>query len=501
MAENKTTTPSTNVVTSLWNTLAQKNWAAGFLIVLQFLGAIFQTLIQGYQTRTLPWVKCLLCSQVTTVFLLLYGDLYLLKLVGFQWLWPRSYAFTRYPYVFLGLTSGFWLWAMWQTMAYRRLRTRMNDSMTNIGLKNGLGKTPEFVFDQPMDQEARKLRLKRNGIPLSQFQQSKDVIGSELNAYIEEIRENRVQGTVDVIYAFAPVPKDVPFPSMDTVGPWSFLVGKTRSQEVVANLRETPHQLIAGETGGGKSTFLRGVITTLYLCNQRAHFHLIDLKGGMEFQIFEKLPRVTVLDEIYETSATIKRLSNDLDYRMSLLKEAKCQNIDQYWKEQPGSHVSLPRQVVVIDEAAEAFLMHPGVESKLIHENRAGVSRIARLGRSVGVHLVIATQRPDSKALDSQTKANLTGVVCFPMVNDSSSISVLGVGRASDLPAVPGRAIWKSGMDIIEIQTPHLSRDQANLLLASHRSNKPVSNVQNHQTPSDTNRKGVLYEQQKEESL
>ena len=102
------------------------------------------------------------------------------------------------------------------------------------------------------------------------------------------------------------------------------------------------------------------------------------------------------------------------------------------------------------------------------------LSRVARQGRSLGIHLVIATQRPDSRALDPQIKANLPGVLCFQMVNDISSITVLGTGRATDLPPVPGRGIWKASSTTLEIQTPNLPTDRAETLLAPLR-NEPSS--------------------------
>lgn len=127
--------------------------------------------------------------------------------------------------------------------------------------------------------------------------------------------------------------------------------------------------------------------------------------------------------------------------------------------------MNLDRHVIVVDEAAEMFLAGHHAKSEEIQNARRILSRIARQGRAVGIHLVVATQRPDTKSLDPQVKANLTGVICFQMMNDASSIAVLGNGRATDLPAIAGRAIWKSGIEMMEVQTPFMSSEKAQEIL------------------------------------
>jgi S-DNA-T family DNA segregation ATPase FtsK/SpoIIIE len=74
---------------------------------------------------------------------------------------------------------------------------------------------------------------------------------------------------------------------------------------------------------------------------------------------------------------------------------------------------------------------------------------------------VIATQKPDANAVSTQIKANLVGIISFPMATFGASMSILGNGRAKELPAIPGRAIWKNGLDQYEVQTPFLSPDYA----------------------------------------
>ena len=91
------------------------------------------------------------------------------------------------------------------------------------------------------------------------------------------------------------------------------------------------------------------------------------------------------------------------------------------------------------------------------------------------MHLIVATQKPDSSSFDQTVKSNLPGVLCFQMVNDVSSISVLGTGRATDLPPNPGRGIWKNSLDMVEVQTPFMTLGKAESLLSEFYSEEEQS--------------------------
>jgi S-DNA-T family DNA segregation ATPase FtsK/SpoIIIE len=93
------------------------------------------------------------------------------------------------------------------------------------------------------------------------------------------------------------------------------------------------------------------------------------------------------------------------------------------------------------------------------------MSTIARLGRFVGVHVILGTQRPDKQAVDPQVKTNMTSTICFRIHDHGGSLAVLGTGRATDLPKLPGRAILRTGADELEIQTPLLEFGEAMKLL------------------------------------
>ena len=163
-----------------------------------------------------------------------------------------------------------------------------------------------------------------------------------------------------------------------------------------------------------------------------------------------------------------------LTERFELLKTNQCKDIEEFQKK-PKNQLKLPegvktetfklnRNIIVIDEAAELFLAGGKINVSQVQEMTRKVIRLAAQGRAVGIHLIVATQKPDSKAISSQIKANLTGIISFPMATLGASFSILGNGRAKELPSIPGRAVWKSGLDQFEVQTAFLSPDHATYL-------------------------------------
>lgn len=423
----------------------------------------------GIKAKTLPWNECLSASIAIQLALLFGADSLLFSDALSHWL--RATAERSHAYYFGLACLPFVLWGLIQAARKRQLTARLTQVFDACGLRNKLGKFPNFVFDRALDTSTRKLRLTRAVLDLNDFEKAKGALEGGLQIYIDEFRENRTDGTVDMIYSNLPMPAKYTLSDAGRIPKGKFVVGTTRSVEVRVDIESVPHLLVAGQTGGGKSTFLRQFIATQYLNDRTARFILVDLKGGMEFQLFESLPRVVVPENTKLALEEIEALSETLEKRMALLKQHKCKDIQEFLKkdkEAPEKHARpslLHRHYVVVDEAAEMFLAGHHASGQDVQKAKRALSRVARQGRAVGIHLVVATQRPDSRALDPQIKANLTGALCFQMANDISSITVLGNGRATDLPAVPGRAIWKTGAEMIEVQTPLLTSSETEELL------------------------------------
>lgn len=440
-----------------------------------FVLAPFPEIFWGVCKNTLPWTEVAIAVTVICILKNFGADFAVLERLNVTIFYPR-HPIIYWPYVTTLVLSPFWFWGAIQVYQRRQFKERMAEVFQGAGLTSPMGKLPGFVFDHPIDEFTRKMRLTRRTLSKANFQGARHNLESGLNIYIDEFRENRESGTIDVIYSGYPMPETVSIENISEIRKCHFVVGRTRSEQIVVDLRKVPHLLVAGQTGGGKSTFLRQFITTLYLNNPEIEFTLIDLKGGLEFQLFEKLTRATVAPTIETAMALLEDLGEKLENRMARLKENSCKDLETYLaipkedRTQPTGPKKmavddLKRHIVVVDEAAEMFLTGSHAGAKDTQKARDILSRIARQGRSVGVHLIVATQRPDVRSLDPQVKANLTGILCFQMANVPSSMTVLGNGRATELPSWPGRGIWKCGSEMMEVQTPFLDVKEAVTLL------------------------------------
>ena len=108
----------------------------------------------------------------------------------------------------------------------------------------------------------------------------------------------------------------------------TFVAGCTRSKIVSQSFKSSPHLLIGGQTGGGKSTLLRQIITSLYLNDDNARFQLVDLKEGLEFQTFKNIKRINVVENFRDMLLQLGNLDTELKQRMAKIKEANCKDID-----------------------------------------------------------------------------------------------------------------------------------------------------------------------------
>ncbi|WP_448627058.1 FtsK/SpoIIIE domain-containing protein [Geodermatophilus sp. URMC 64] len=215
-------------------------------------------------------------------------------------------------------------------------------------------------------------------------------------------------------------------------------IGRTADGPVRIDLcRHGPHALVAGTTGSGKSELLQAWIAGLAMHHppDRCTFLLVDYKGGAAFAEAVALPHtvglVTDLDQ-QSTERALRSLGAELTRRESLLAEHGVADVSAL----PDA-VDLARLVIVVDEFATLAEEHPSFVGGLVG--------IAQRGRSLGVHLVLATQRPGG-VVSPEIRANCSLRICLRTTDEADSRDVLGTSQAAFLPVdLPGRAFLRTG--------------------------------------------------------
>lgn len=372
------------------------------------------------------------------------------------------------PALFAGIfgsylvVCGVHAWGLRQIGLRRRLQDKLNKSFLEADLKTKLGEFPLFLFDVPVGSTSRKLRLRSRGITLSRYRAAKESLESGLNIGITKIESpNNNKELIDILYSLEPMPDYWELVHLGKYQDYSFPVGKTRDYEITASLQKIPHYLVAGETSSGKSTFIRSMVMVLIQNNPDLKVVFIDLKGKMDGQFFDGLEQVQVLSELPEIETKLAELSSAMDTRMNAAQKAKAENIREYNRKQSTASAKWGRFLIVVDEIAELMPSIRSADKAKLGKIQSLINRFSRLGRATGFHLVIGVQKPDHKNLDPTVKANLPGIVCFPVSHFTQSVLVLGNGHAAELNAEKvGRGIWKHGSHEVEIQAPFLTNDE-----------------------------------------
>lgn len=359
--------------------------------------------------------------------------------------------------------GGYFIWACHRAILLKKFLSHLTETFENAGLRTASGRMPSFISDRESDNNCRVMTLNSNKVPISTFEAAKEKLAVGFFGYIDKFEESRTTGIVRIYYSEEDFPEAIDLDSPYGKHNFSFIIGNTRSGVKTVNLMDVPHFLVAGSSNAGKSTFLKQVIATLYLNNTNAEFVLIDLKFGLESIEFRDLPRMTIHKENQAALQALIEIQTELKERGDLLYSFDCKNIVEYNKK-VLSHVDnngppreiLRRKIIIIDEAAQIFLASPEMTASDVAQARGIVSTLAAQGRAVGINVVVSTQRPEVNIIDGAIKANLQGRVCFHMSDNASSMTILDSVRAADLPDVKGRAIFRNGPEIMEIQVPQL---------------------------------------------
>ena len=228
------------------------------------------------------------------------------------------------------------------------------------------------------------------------------------------------------------------------LSPKSFVLvlGESYTGPVTVNLAHIPHILLGGSTGSGKSVLLK--LLLMQALRKGAEVYIADFKGGVDFpKVWHEKCRMCFTEE--DLRYTLDQLAAVLEYRKNAFKALGCPNIDAYNEttEQP-----LPRLIFACDEVAE-MLGKTGADNerkKLLAQIENKLSTIARQGRAFGIHLILATQRPDATIIPSQIRNNMDFRVCGRADSVLSQIILDNTSAAEQIPKdARGRFITGDG--------------------------------------------------------
>lgn len=194
-------------------------------------------------------------------------------------------------------------------------------------------------------------------------------------------------------------------------------------------LEEMPHLLVAGATGSGKSVWVNTFILSLIYQNSPSElkFLMVDPKQ-VELGMYDGIPYLLAPVETSPDKALkiLKRTVQEMERRYTLLKEYKVKKLDEYNKKMPGD--AMPRIVVVIDELAD-LMMNRNTKK----DTETCITRIAQKARAVGIHLIVATQRPSVDVVTGLIKANIPTRIAFSVVSQIDSRTILDTKGAEEL--------------------------------------------------------------------
>jgi S-DNA-T family DNA segregation ATPase FtsK/SpoIIIE len=282
-----------------------------------------------------------------------------------------------------------------------------------------------FILPNGMDPKS----IKKYDYVFKQMFGNNTIVVGDLKVFAIHVFHSKIPAGIDFSRTLIePVIRDLPLP---------IVVGVDVTGALIAyDMRKFPHLLIAGETGYGKSTELRAILTTLMLYRPTVRYVLADLKRS-EFHVFRRCAPVDALC----TSADQLALALD-DVRKELDRRGKILDKKEFTS---TAKTDLPDIIIAIDEVA---LLK---KEKNIMDT---IEDISAIGRALGVYLILSMQRPDAQVLDGKLKNNLTVRLSYKQADKINSKIVLGESGAEKLPH-PGRGLLKI-MDTRVIQSPYV---------------------------------------------
>ena len=241
---------------------------------------------------------------------------------------------------------------------------------------------------------------------------------------------------------------------------YKVVIGVDHKKMVFHDFDLIPHLIIGGMTRYGKSVVMKMLITQLVMRHQGVKFHLFDLKGGLAFNRFKKLPQVhSVARDEMESLLSLRRLRNEIKKRQLYFEAKGYEDIKEAWKAGEFFH----RDIIIIDESS--VLAPQSKSDQVRQECRSILEFIAQVAGGLGYNLIMCSQYPTGDILPRQVKQNSDARLSFRLPTSTASSVILDETGAEALPyGMKGRAIYKTDLKRM-IQVPYMDNDMIDQLI------------------------------------
>jgi S-DNA-T family DNA segregation ATPase FtsK/SpoIIIE len=293
--------------------------------------------------------------------------------------------------------------------------TRMERDFQRIGLTNRAGEPPIVISITPCGNNQKKqITLLSGGIPIEVYRDNLSELESILNMHIVQLYEGKDCESImfDVISGNVKTPEKIDWSDESLPAKESVLaLGENLNGQITVDLSVTPHLLVGGSTGSGKTVLVKALIYQALAKGMEVY--LMDMKGGLDYPPHWKNQCCSFCADNQDALSMLSGLIEELNRRKGLLGQLNCANIDKY-NQQADETDQMPRIIIVLDEIAE-LTDTTGMDKphkELAQRTVAHLSTIARMGRAYGIHLIVGTQRPDATILPGQVKNNCDIRIC-----------------------------------------------------------------------------------------
>lgn len=318
------------------------------------------------------------------------------------------------------------------------LAFKVQDALRRAGLHNSAGEPPIFLNITNISDRIFQMEFRCDGIPLDVWFSRIGELESAMNISISEITLGQDMQKVQIIASKGKFDyhKEIKWKNSYLSQNTSFiLLGESIARQIEMSLDVYPHILIGGGTGSGKTWLLKLI---LMQCVKKGYLvYIADFKGGVDYTSAWKR-KCEFVDTTKELVRILNDIVSELEHRKRIFAEKECNHINSYNKY--AKH-KLPRIIFACDEVAE-LLDSTGLdkaEKEQVREISRMLSTIARLGRAFGIHLVLATQRPDADIMPGQIKNNISYRICGRADSVLSKIILDNTDAATKIPTdIPG---------------------------------------------------------------